>query len=98
MNTQNNTPSAITVHYTQYLTQSFRSYYGSRAVTSAVPTKLSLVLGRETEKAFQLINPADNATTWVPKSKFALNEDGSYTVNKGFCHFANWPNWIRPKR
>lgn len=96
------------VHYTEYQTHSYRSYYGPGSYTKKVDRTITVREGKTTEKAIELtlvIDPAkivdptswqarlNGAKCWVPKSAIQENADGSITIKKSFVYYSGWPQW-----
>lgn len=98
----------VTLHYTEYSTRSYRSYYGPKSFTVKKPRRITVATTRETEKALQLTLIVESesavnfhmngATCWVPKSAVSKNPDGSIAIKPGFVYYSGWPQWNQVKR
>lgn len=100
------TDHVLTMKYTGYKGWSGKCYGKGRVSgVTAINCQDIVKIGRITEKAVQIIQHNrtepdgshvfnSRVSAWVPKSKCKFNDDGSFTVGRGFCYFAgNFPKW-----
>lgn len=85
---------SFTLNYTTYQGWSGKSYYGRRSGVKAVPTKTdNCSITSQTEKAVKISSAL--GYLWLPKSVISYSQDGSITVNRGFCYINNGLTWLQ---